>query len=70
LIRAIGWKFYLVFIITGIAAMVVIYFFFPDTRGVPLEEVAAMFGVRCYPHLANELYCYNVEYFVLTDIGH
>jgi hypothetical protein len=41
---AIGWKYYLVFIIiTGLAAPIV-YFLFPDTRGLALEEVAALFG--------------------------
>ncbi|KIW49678.1 hypothetical protein PV05_11332 [Exophiala xenobiotica] len=40
----IGWKFYLAFIIPGSIGGVVIWIFFPDTRGMPLEEVAAIFG--------------------------
>lgn len=40
----IGWKFYLVFIIPGTMGGLIIYFFFPDTKGLPLEEVAALFG--------------------------
>ncbi|KAK5019535.1 MFS transporter [Cryomyces antarcticus] len=40
----IGWKFYLCFIIPGSLAAVGIFLFFPDTWGVPLEEVAAIFG--------------------------
>ncbi|KAK3109290.1 hypothetical protein LTR53_017614 [Teratosphaeriaceae sp. CCFEE 6253] len=40
----IGWKFYLALIIPGCIGGVVMWLFFPDTNGVPLEEVAAIFG--------------------------
>lgn len=40
----IGWKFYLCFIIPGSLMAAVILFWFPDTRAMPLEEVAAIFG--------------------------
>jgi hypothetical protein len=40
----IGWKFYLVFIIPGTIGAVIMGVWFPDTRGLPLEEVAAIFG--------------------------
>ena len=40
----IGWKFYLAFIIPGYLFAIVVFFFYPDTRGLPLEEVAAIFG--------------------------
>ncbi|SMQ53932.1 unnamed protein product [Zymoseptoria tritici ST99CH_3D7] len=40
----IGWKFYLAFIIPGTIGSVIIWFWFPDTKGKPLEEVAAIFG--------------------------
>lgn len=40
----IGWKYYLIFIIPGMAFAILIFFWFPDTRGVPLEEIAALFG--------------------------
>jgi MFS family permease len=40
----IGWKFYLVFIIPGTIGAVIIWIWFPDTNGMPLEEVAALFG--------------------------
>lgn len=43
--RRIGWKFYLCFIIPGILSAIGIWLFFPDTWGLPLEEVAAIFGV-------------------------
>lgn len=40
----IGWKFYLCFIIPGTIMAVIILFFWPDTRRMPLEEIAALFG--------------------------
>jgi hypothetical protein len=40
----IGWKFYLVFIIPGSIGAVIIWRYFPDTNGLPLEECAAIFG--------------------------
>jgi len=41
---SIGWKFYLVFICTGVIAGISVLVFFPDTKGKPLEEIAAIFG--------------------------
>ncbi|KIW99020.1 uncharacterized protein Z519_00683 [Cladophialophora bantiana CBS 173.52] len=40
----IGWKYFLVFIIGGVIGGVLILIFWPDTRNMPLEEVAAIFG--------------------------
>lgn len=40
----IGWKFYLVFIIPGTIGAIVMWIWFPDTNGMPLEEIAALFG--------------------------
>lgn len=34
----------MVFIACALTSAVVVFFFFPDTLGKPLEEVAAMFG--------------------------
>lgn len=41
---SVGWRFYLCFIIPGSIGAAIMWFFFPDTRGLPLEEVAAIFG--------------------------
>lgn len=41
---SIGWKFYLVFIIPGSFGAIVMWLFFPATNGLPLEEIAAIFG--------------------------
>ncbi|KAK5044557.1 hypothetical protein LTR84_010681 [Exophiala bonariae] len=61
--RHIGWKFYLVFIILSAIGTVWVWVAIPETKGVPLEEVARIFGdnVAVYEadvhvdHEANEL---------------
>ncbi|KAK5234293.1 hypothetical protein LTR96_005545 [Exophiala xenobiotica] len=42
--QQIGWKFYLCFIIPGSLSAICIWRYFPDTKGLALEEVAAIFG--------------------------
>ncbi|KIW77784.1 hypothetical protein Z517_07617 [Fonsecaea pedrosoi CBS 271.37] len=42
--KTIGWKYYLCFIITGGLGGIVILFYWPDTRGIPLEEIGVLFG--------------------------
>jgi len=40
----VGWKYYLVFTITTSICVVIIYFYFPETKGTALEDVADIFG--------------------------
>jgi Sugar (and other) transporter len=40
----VGWKFYLALIIPGTIGGILMWIFFPDTKGLPLEEIAALFG--------------------------
>jgi len=40
----IGWRFFLVFISVLVVGIIVMCFVLPETRGLPLEEVAALFG--------------------------
>ncbi|KAH0845709.1 MFS sugar transporter [Fonsecaea pedrosoi] len=42
--KNIGWKFYLCFIIPGTVFVCFLLYWFPDTRRIPLEEVAKIFG--------------------------
>jgi hypothetical protein len=42
--RNIGWRFYLVFIIVPSCALPFIYLFFPETKGLTLEELGRLFG--------------------------
>lgn len=41
---AVGWKYFLCFIIVPAVGAVIIFWTFPDTLHKPLEEIAAMFG--------------------------
>ncbi|OAL26939.1 hypothetical protein AYO22_03883 [Fonsecaea multimorphosa] len=41
----IGWKFYLVFICAATVGATGLYFLLPETSGIPLEEMAKIFGV-------------------------
>ncbi|KEF52756.1 uncharacterized protein A1O9_11173 [Exophiala aquamarina CBS 119918] len=40
----IGWKYYLIFIIVPICGVPFLYLFAPETKGLRLEEVGALFG--------------------------
>lgn len=42
--KAIGWRFYTIFIVVPAIAAVTIFFTYHDTRYKPLEEIAALFG--------------------------
>ncbi|KIW88139.1 uncharacterized protein Z519_11250 [Cladophialophora bantiana CBS 173.52] len=41
---AVGWKFFLLFICVSVVGWIWLYFQFPETKGVPLEEMADLFG--------------------------
>lgn len=62
-----GWKFFLLFVLLSGLGAIWAYFFIPETKGLPLEEVAAIFGDR------EEIAVYsdeiNVEGEVIED-GH
>ncbi|KAG0650555.1 High-affinity glucose transporter [Hyphodiscus hymeniophilus] len=49
----IGWKYYLLFIILSGISIVVIGFKWPDTNGVPLEEISRLFGDDDEVYIAN-----------------
>ena len=40
----IKWRFYLVFIINTALGSVIMWFVLPETKGIPLEEMARIFG--------------------------
>ncbi|KAH8661793.1 sugar transporter [Ilyonectria robusta] len=42
-LEALGWKYYIVFVAILIAMNVVVYFFYPETKGYTLEQVALLF---------------------------
>jgi MFS family permease len=42
-LAAVGWRYYIVFVVSLVLWLVVIYFTFPETRGLTLEEVSQIF---------------------------
>lgn len=42
-LESIGWKYYFVFIVVLILFFVTAYFFYPETRGHTLEQIAYLF---------------------------
>ncbi|KAJ5378246.1 uncharacterized protein N7496_005655 [Penicillium cataractarum] len=40
---AIGWKYYLVYVAMLVQFLIVVYFFFPETRGYKLEDISELF---------------------------
>jgi len=43
-IRTIGWRYYLVFICVSGTALVWAFFMVPETKDLPLERIAELFG--------------------------
>ncbi|KIY01482.1 uncharacterized protein Z520_03034 [Fonsecaea multimorphosa CBS 102226] len=53
-LNKIGWRFYLVLIIPSAVYIVIIYLFFPETKGRTLEEIGHVFGDDM--HVATQWY--------------
>ncbi|KAK5360459.1 hypothetical protein LTR11_010287 [Exophiala xenobiotica] len=47
----IGWKYYIVFVVCIVLTLVFIILVCPETRGMPLEEIAALFGDKVVAHI-------------------
>lgn len=52
-IATIGWRYFLVFACLTLVTVIVIYFFFPETKGKSLEELAEVFGDPVAVRLAD-----------------
>lgn len=48
-IAAISWRYFLIFVFMDAIFIFVVYWKFPETSNVPLEEVAALFGDQVSP---------------------
>ena len=42
-LQAMGWRYYLVYVVILIIVVITVYFCYPETRGYSLEELSAMF---------------------------
>lgn len=43
-LTAIGWRYYILFAVLSSVMVVIFIFFFPETKGLALEEIAKLFG--------------------------
>ncbi|KAJ7067446.1 general substrate transporter [Mycena amicta] len=55
------YKFYILFVCTNIANGVIVFFFFPETKGKSLEEMDAVFGDQAIPHALETKQIQNVD---------
>ncbi len=42
--NTIGWRYYVIFIVMPIIGAAIMYFFYPETKGLSLEEIGKKFG--------------------------
>ncbi|KAJ9628285.1 uncharacterized protein PV06_01269 [Exophiala oligosperma] len=50
-----GWKFYLLFVFCTAAMWLVVYFYYPETKNIPMEEMGRLFGDEVAGTLEDEL---------------
>ncbi len=49
----VGWKYYLLFIILTVINIPLVVYFFPETKGLSLEEIGEKFGDEVVVHLTD-----------------
>jgi MFS family permease len=49
----VGWKYYLLFIILTAINIPLVWYYFPETKGLSLEEIGEKFGDEVAVHLTN-----------------
>lgn len=42
--QVLGWKYFMVFVVTNVTNAIVSYFLFPETKNKTLEEIGLLFG--------------------------
>ncbi|KAJ7472655.1 general substrate transporter [Mycena latifolia] len=54
------WRFYILFVVMNIVNGIVVFFFFPETKGKSLEEMDAVFGDQVIPHALETKKMHNI----------
>lgn len=49
----VGWKYYLLFIILTAINIPLVWYYFPETKGLSLEEIGEKFGDEVVVHITN-----------------
>ncbi|KIV79067.1 hypothetical protein PV11_06654 [Exophiala sideris] len=52
--RNITWRMYLIFMGLSLTCEVIVYFYVPETRGKPVEEIGALFGDEVVLHMTSD----------------
>ena len=52
--QTIGWHMYLLYMSLCLISTVVVYFYIPETKGLPMEEIGALFGDQVVVHLTSD----------------
>jgi hypothetical protein len=51
---SVGFKYFYVFFVMNLIAMLCYYFFFPETKGRTLEQIDELFGDQLVPHAMED----------------
>jgi hypothetical protein len=49
-----GWRMYLIYMALCIISTIVVYFWIPETKNLPVEEIGALFGDEVVVHLTTD----------------
>ena len=65
----IGWKFYLIFIIISGLGAIGAFFYLPETKNIPLEEMAKLFGDEVVVYAEDLHVDHNTHELIVDEHG-